>query len=102
MCQRNEGRFEAPLVTCRLVHVAKLGVRCNQTSPCTCGDKCAVLTLVPGVEPLELLERAFSLCVPPSVDVTGGHGLLAGESRARVERAVGPDRVRVRVVHVAG
>src|SRR5438067_1956779 len=27
MCQRNEGRFETPLVTCRLVHVAKLGVR---------------------------------------------------------------------------
>src|SRR5688500_7583900 len=31
MCQRNERRFETPFVTCRLVHVAKLAVRCNQT-----------------------------------------------------------------------
>ena len=101
MRQRNDRRFETPLVTCRHVHVAKLCVRRRQASPGTHRDERAVAALLPGTEPIELLARALAQRIAAVVDVPVDMRLLAGEPGARVERSVGPDRVRVLHVHVA-
>ena len=102
MRQRDERRFEAALVTCRHVHVAKLCVRCDQASPGTDGDEGAVAAFLPGMQPFELSRapiRASASCRSSMWPVDSA--FLAGEPGARVERAVGADRVRVLHVHVA-
>src|SRR5262245_53770616 len=79
MCQRNESRFKTLLVTCRLVHVAKLGVGRDEASPCTRGNKRTVLAVVPWVKPLEFLEPAFTDEVVAAVDMAGGESFFASE-----------------------
>ena len=78
-------------------------VVCDATThpPGTHGDEGAIPAFVPGAEPVELCARGLAPRVAPVVDVAGRHRLLAGEARARVERAVRPDGVRVLHVDVA-
>src|SRR4051794_39629572 len=64
-------------------------------------DEGAVATLFPRVEPFELLESRFAPRVAAIVDMPSRHRELAREARARIERTVGADRVRVGLVDVA-
>src|SRR4051794_20390551 len=98
MRQRNDGRIDALLVTCRHVHVTKLAVRRGDAPPGTYRDVGAVAAFFPRRETKEPLARGLPPCVVAVVDVPGRHRQLTGEARARVERAVRPDRVRVRLV----
>src|SRR5689334_17031713 len=100
MRQRDERRVEAGLVTCRHVHVAKLAVRRRDASPGTHRDVRAVAAFFPRRETKKPLTRRLAPRLFPVVDVAGRERELAREARARVERAVGADRVRVRLVHV--
>src|SRR6266536_1933111 len=102
MRQRNERRFETGLVTCRHIHVTHLCVRGSYASPCTYGNKRAVAALLPRTQSLKLLERALAPRVAPVVDVARRQRLLTREARARVERSIRADGVRVLLVHVAG
>src|SRR5262249_23573415 len=100
MCQRDDRRFVATLVTCRRVHVAKRHVRRCNAAPRTDGDEGAVSACLPWTEPIKLFLSPLAERIPAVVDVTGGHVLFASESRARIERPVGANRVRVFHVHV--
>src|SRR5439155_15865559 len=93
MRQRNERRFERRLVTCRRVHVTKLRVRRHRTSPCTHGDEGTVATVLPRTDLLEPLARRLVPRLLPLVDMARRLRKLARETRTRVERSVGPDRV---------
>ena len=93
MRQRNERRFETRLVTCRRVHVTKLRVRCHRTSPGAHGDEGAVATVLPRTDLLEPLARSVVPRLLPPVDVARRLRQLARETRTRVERSVGSDRV---------
>src|SRR5438128_3869767 len=101
MRQRNERRFEAWLVTCRCVHVAKLRVRGYRASPGTHRDECAVAAVFPGAERIEAPARGVARQVVPAVDVAGRQGWLAGEARTGVERPLRSDGVGVRLVNLA-
>src|SRR5262249_33089625 len=89
------------LVTCRQIHVAKLGVRCHKTAPGTHGYERAVAALLPRMQTFKAFARALAQRVAPIVDVTSRLGLVAREPRATVKRSVRPDRVGVRHVHMA-
>src|SRR5262245_54150693 len=102
MRQRIEGRIEASLVTRRHIHVAKLRIRVRDAAARAYGDVRAVAALFPGREPEEPLARRFARRVAPAVDVAGRGRELTCEARARIQGAVGPDRVRVLHVHMAG
>src|SRR3954447_23150339 len=101
MCQRNDGRIDALLVTCRHVHVAKLAVRGGDAPPGTYRDVGTIAAFFPRRETKEPLARGFTPAVAAVVDVAGRHRELTGEAGTGVERTVGADRVRVRLVHVA-
>src|SRR5688572_11795322 len=85
-----------------LVHVAEFGV-CRDGTPTTAdGDVGAIPAfLLVRAQPFEALGRGAPPFLVPAVDVAGGFGLLAREARARVERAVGPDRVGVAPMDLA-
>src|SRR5258708_36524152 len=76
-------------------------MRRRDASPRAGGDEGAMAALLPRVEPIELLARPLAPGFLAIVDGSGRLCELTGETRARVERAVGPDRVRVLLVHVA-
>src|SRR5438552_18830535 len=63
MRQRNECRFEAALVTCRHVHVAKLRMGGRDAPAGADRNECAVAAGLPWSEPVEFLAGG----VPPRV-----------------------------------
>src|SRR5258708_39451264 len=65
-------------------------MRRRDASPRAGGDEGAMAALLPRVEPIELLARPLAPAVLAIVDVSGRLCELTGETRARVERAVGP------------
>src|SRR2546428_12337792 len=93
MRQRNECRFENQLVTRRRVHVTKLRVRCHRTSTGAHGDEGTVATVLPRTDLLEALARRLVPRLLPLVDVARGLRKLARETRTRIKRSVGSDRV---------
>ena len=76
-------------------------MRCHHASPGTDRDERAVSALLPGTEPIELSRAPTRARLAPVVDVPRRERFLAREPRARVERAVRSNRVRVRHVDVA-
>src|SRR5690606_14432422 len=64
-------------------------------------DEGAVAAFLPGRQLLEPPRGGGPIGVGPAIDVTGRHLAVAGEARAGVEVAVGPDRVRVPPVDLA-
>ena len=88
MCQRDERRFKASLVTCRQVHVAKLRERGRQAPARTNGDEGTISALHPGVESIELLSCLLAQRVASIIDVPRGLSQVTGESRAGVKRSV--------------
>jgi len=101
MCQRDDRRFEIALVTSRRVQVAKRGVRSDYTSARTRRDECAVPAFLPGTESEKPFPGRFAPGFAAIVDVPGRKRLVSGRSRARVERSIGSDRVRVLTMNVA-
>ena len=71
MRQRHECRFEAALVTCRQVHVAKLGERVCNAAARAHRHKRAVAAFFPGVESIELQPGGVAARIAPVVGVTG-------------------------------
>ncbi len=57
MRQCDDRRFETPLVTCRRVHVAKLGMRRGDASTGAHRDERAVVALLPRRERVEARRR---------------------------------------------
>ena len=95
MRQRYECRFKRRLVTCRHVHVTKLGVRGDRTAARAHRNKRAVSAVVPRREVLESLSRRHPPALGATVDVAGRQRRLARETRARVSRSVRANRVGV-------
>src|SRR5262245_21861802 len=101
MCQRDNRRFEAALVTSRRVQVAKRRVRSHHASARTRRDEWAVPALFPGTESEKPFPGRFAPRFAAIVDVPGRERLVAGRTRTRVKRSVGSDRVRMLPMDVA-
>ena len=101
MRQRDKCRFEGRLVTCRRIHVSKLGVRGDRAAARADRNERAISTLVPGCQMLEPLRGRHPPAFFPIVDVSRRLSRVAGKSRAGVKRSVGPDGVGVFLVYLA-
>jgi len=99
--ERYDASLEAGLVAVRPVHVSEFGVRGHRATAGTDGNERAVAAFLPGGEHFEPGRGLGAPGFLPPVDVTGREFCVAGESWTRVERAVGPDRLRVLAMNLA-
>src|SRR5262245_11425759 len=102
MRQRYKCRFEAPLVTCRHIHVPKLGVRGDRTAARADRNKRAIPAVVPRRQVFKFLRRRHPPAFLAIVDMPSGKGGFPGEAGAGIERAVRAYGVSVAFVYLAG
>src|SRR5262245_55316377 len=85
------------------MHIAKLRVRRHRATSSTHGNEGAITALVfVRTETLEAFSRGALPFFVSTLDVTGRLHVVTGESRARVQRTVGSDRVRMAAMNLAG
>src|SRR6185369_9649781 len=87
----------------RMVHIALLGVCGQRAAAAADGDERAITACV--FVRGETVEPLCRRCAPrflAAVDVAGGFGCLAGESRAGEKRSVGADGVGVAPMNLTG
>jgi hypothetical protein len=88
-------------VAVRPVHVSEFQVRGGRTAAGTKWDEGAVVALFPRGERLEARGCGSLNAALIPVDVPGRELRIAGESRARVDRAIRADGVRVLTMDLA-